>query len=363
MEIKDIDTPFVYVDLEKLEENIRDMANFSKESGVSLRPMVKTHKSIWIGKLQENYGIDGIQCAKIGEAEVFSDGGFKDIFISSEIIGKTKLNRLLNLSKKLEKLIVAVDSIEGIRALSETFKEGKIFVRIEIDSGHNRCGVKPEDVVVLAKEIERYDSLILDGVFTHGGQVYSSKDEDDLRKKSLEEAEGVLKAKRVLEDMRFNVNTVSVGSTPSVKISGKVDGITEIRPGNYVFYDMKQVLLGVIPIDRVSLYIVSTVISRPDKDRIIVDAGAKTLSLDSVVLDGEKVHGFIPKYPEARIFRLSEEHGWIKIPETYPIKIGDRLKIIPAHSCLVINNFDEIYGVRNGNVERIIKIDARGKVT
>ena len=256
-----------------------------------------------------------------------------------------------------------MDSIEGIRALSETFKEGKFFVRIEIDSGHNRCGVKPEDVVVLAKEIERYDSLILDGVFTHGGQVYSSKDEEDLRKKSLEEAEGVLKAKRILEDMGFNVNTVSVGSTPSVKISGKVKGITEIRPGNYVFYDMKQVLLGVIPIDRVSLYIVSTVISRPDKDRIIVDAGAKTLSLDSVVLDGEKVHGFIPKYPEARIFRLSEEHGWIKIPETYPIKIGDRLKIIPAHSCLVINNFDEIYGVRNGNVERIIKIDARGKVT
>jgi len=103
MKIEDVDTPFVYVDLEKLEENIRDMANFSKESGVSLRPMVKTHKSIWIGKLQEKYGIEGIQCAKIGEAEVFSDGGFKDIFISSEIIGKTKLNRLFNLSKKLEK--------------------------------------------------------------------------------------------------------------------------------------------------------------------------------------------------------------------------------------------------------------------
>lgn len=362
MKIHDIDTPFVYVDLNKLERNIGDMAEFAKENNLSLRPMVKTHKSIFIGKLQERYGIDGIQCAKIGEAEVFSEGGFEDIFISSEIIGETKLRRLHNLSKRIKKLIVAVDSIEGIRFLSDEFGMDRIHVRIEIDSGHGRCGVKPEDAVVLAKEIEKHDSLILDGVFTHGGQVYHAKDKEDLKRKALEEAEGVIKAKKILEDKGIKIKTVSIGSTPSVKISGKVKGVTEIRPGNYVFYDMKQVLLGTVPINRVSLGVVTTVISRPTDERIIVDAGAKTLSLDSVIINGEKVYGFIPDYPEAKIFALSEEHGWIKIPRDYPIKIGDRLKIIPAHSCLVINNFDEIYGVRRGEVEKVIKIDAKGKI-
>jgi len=359
VKIIDISTPNVLVDYEKLIKNIEEMSNFAKVYGKNLRPMIKTHKSVEISKIQQKYGITGIQCAKLSEAEVFSDNGFDDIFISSEIIDCIKLERAKKLSKILNKLILAVDSLEGIRNLSEVFKKEKIYVRIEIDSGHHRCGVKAEDVLKIYREIEKYPNIIFEGVFTHGGQVYSSKNKEQREEFSYNEANEVIKAKKILEENNIKCQTVSIGSTPSAFIGGKIDGIIEIRPGNYVFYDYKQVKLGVTKLDRVSLFVISQVISRPEKDRVLIDAGSKVLSLDYILEGDEKVYGYILEHPNAKIYNLSEEHGWVRINEDSKIKIGEKITIIPVHSCLVINNFDYFYFIKKSEIIEKIKIDAR----
>jgi len=361
MKLEEIETPSIVIDYERLVKNIEEMANFAKKFSKKLRPMIKTHKSIEIAKIQEKYGISGIQCAKLSEAQIFAEANFKDIFISSEIVDRVKLEKAKNLLKKVEKLILAVDSIEGVRAIGEVFKDEKVYVRIEINSGHNRCGIKPQDTLTLYREIEKYPNLIFDGVFTHGGHSYYAKSEEERKEASLKEAEEVLKAKRILNENGIKCENVSVGSTPSVFFSGRVDGVTEIRPGNYVFYDYKQVKLQVTNFDSVSLFVISQVISKPELDRFIIDAGSKVLSLDYVLDGDEKVYGYILEYPQAKIYNLSEEHGWVKIEESSKIKIGEKITIIPVHACLVISNFNYFYFVKDNQVLGKYNIEARGK--
>ncbi len=361
MKIEEIETPKIIIDYEKLIKNIEEMSNFAKVYGKNLRLMIKTHKSIEIAKIQQKYGIIGIQCSKLSEAEIFAESGFDDIFISSEIIDEKKLLRAKNLLKKINKLILAVDSIYGVNKIAESFKDQNIYIRIEIDSGHHRCGIKAEDVMILYREIEKYPNLIFNGVFTHGGQVYIAKNKEEREKLSFDEANEVLKAKKILEENNIKCDVVSIGSTPSVFYSGKIEGVTEIRPGNYVFYDYKQVKLGVTKLERVSLSVLSQVISRPSKDRVIIDAGSKVLSLDYVLEDGEKVYGYILEHPNAIIYNLSEEHGWVKIKEDSKINIGDKITIIPVHACLVMSNFDYFYLVRDNEVLGKYNIEARGK--
>lgn len=360
MKIKDLLTPQIIVDKDKLIKNIEEMANFSKIYNKNLRPMIKTHKSIEIAKIQRDYGISGIQCAKLSEAEIFAEGGFDDIFISSEIVDEEKLKRAKVINKKVKKLILSVDSIEGIRRIGDVFDDEKIFVRIEIDSGHNRCGVKPEDVLILYSELKNYENLIFEGVFTHGGHVYYSKTKEEREIASFKEGEAVLKAKKILEESGARCEVVSVGSTPSVFISGKMEGITEIRPGNYVFYDYKQINLGVQNIDRCALFVLAQVISKKDSKRAYIDAGAKVLGLDHLIFDNEKNYGYVLEHPNAKIHSLSEEHGWLKIDESVNIKIGEKIRIIPIHSCIVMGNFDYFYMVQGDEVLGKYKIDARG---
>lgn len=358
--IFDLPTPNILIDYEKLKRNIEEMANFANKYNKKLRPMIKTHKSIEIAKIQESFGISGIQCAKLSEAEVFADAGFLDIFISSEIVDSEKLKRAKKLSKRVKKLILSVDSIDGIRRVAEIFDDNVVFLRIEIDSGHHRCGIDPNDTLILYREIEKYPNLKFEGIFTHGGQVYSSKNREDREKLSLQEANEILKAKKILEENNIKCEVVSIGSTPSVFISGKVDGITEIRPGNYVFYDLKQVNLGVQEIDRCSLYVLSQVIS-VKKDRAYIDAGAKVLGLDFLDINQEKIYGYILDLPKSKLFSLSEEHGWIQLSEDSKIDIGDKIKIIPVHSCITMSNFDFFYMVKEDEVIGKYKVDARGK--
>jgi D-serine deaminase-like pyridoxal phosphate-dependent protein len=360
MKIKDLTTPQLIVDKEKLIKNIEEVSNFSKIYKKSLRPMIKTHKSIEIAKMQKSFGISGIQCAKLSEAEIFSQE-FDDIFISSEIVDEEKLRRAKNLNRKIKKLILSVDSIEGIRKIKDIFYDEKVYLRIEINSGHNRCGVKPEDVLFLYNEIKNYENLIFEGIFTHGGHVYNSKSKEERERASFEEGESLLKAKRILEESGAKCEVLSVGSTPTLFISGKMDGITEIRPGNYVFYDLKQVFLGVQKIDRCALFVLSQVISKPDSKRAFIDAGAKVFGLDYLNIDDEKIYGYILEHPNAKLYSLSEEHGWLKIDEKININIGDKIKIIPVHSCIVMSNFDYFYMVQKDDVLDKYKVDARGK--
>ncbi|MFQ5824138.1 MAG: D-TA family PLP-dependent enzyme [bacterium] len=364
MNFKELDTPVLLVDLERLEANISNMAEFSESQKVNLRPHIKTHKCPEIAKTQLKAGAVGITCAKIGEAEVMAAAGLEDILIANEIIGETKIKRVIELSKQV-KLCVAVDSIFGAKSLNNAFEQANraLDVVIEINSGQNRCGVIPGDEALkLAKEIVQLNSLKLRGLMTHAGQAYHESTKEGIEKIGLHEGKVLVKTAELLRQNRIPVEVVSTGSTPTAKYCGSVKGVTEIRPGNYVFYDLTKIELFSCTLQDCALSVLATITSCPAANRVVLDAGKKALTSDPLGRTGvrNKGYGYIPE-KNATITRLSEEHGII---ETHSIfEIGEKVQIIPNHACVVVNMFDEIYGIRGGQVEKVFKIKARGKMT
>ncbi len=365
--MKSIDTPLVVLDKNKLKRNITEMAQFSKEAGVDLRPHIKAHKTAEIALLQVEAGAKGITVAKLGEAEEMAKAGIRDIFIAYQIIGEEKIQRVMNLMRVAD-LTLAVDSEVGVGYLKDMAAkvERQIPVLMEVDTGLNRCGVKPGyEAIVLAKKIRQIPGLIFKGIFTHAGHAYGASSPSQVDEIGRQEGEIMADLARILIKEGIPVEVVSVGSTPTVKISGKINGVTEIRPGNYVFYDAMQVSLGVVPVQRCALSIYATVISKPTQNRVIIDAGSKTLSLDKGAHGNEmlKGFGFIKGYPHLLLSRLSEEHGIIegmkseKMPE-----IGDVLEIIPNHACTAVNLTDSLVVFDENNRINNWRVNARGKV-
>ena len=362
-----MDTPQVVIDEFRLNQNIEDMSRLARQAGVELRPHVKTHKLPEIAHRQLAAGAVGITVAKLGEAEIMVHHGIKDIFIANQIVGAEKMARLFALAHKV-KLSVGIDSIAGLRSLAQAagqfgFGPASPFeVLIEIDSGLHRCGVEAgEPLVALAKAVAEYPALRLHGIFTHAGHAYGAKDRTELVRIGQQEGEIMVASAGLLRQAGIPVDVVSVGSTPTVGISAHVPGVTEIRPGNYVFYDTMQLALGVIPNpDYCALRVFSTVISHPAPHRWIIDAGSKTLSLDKGAHGSTGVtgHGLIIDHPQVQIIRLSEEHGVVE-GEDPALGIGDLVEIIPNHACTVVNLFDEI--VFSGEAKQIRPVAARGK--
>lgn len=366
MKIYDIDTPALLIEKSKLVKNIQTMQGIANFAGVKLRPHTKTHKMPDIAKNQIDAGAKGIAVAKLGEAEVFADFGFSDIQIANIIIGDSKLDRLFKLNEKLDKLSCCVDSIEGLIQLRQRFAESskELNVMIEIDSGLGRCGLKEkEDVLNLAKEIKKSDGLNFLGLLTHAGQAYSAQSIEEIMAIGKFEGEFMADIAKFLEEKAIEVKVVSVGSTPTAEFSSSIKGVTEIRPGNYVFYDMIQVALGVTTIEKCALSVLATVISKPSDNRIIIDAGSKALHTDRGAHGNEKLksYGFVPT-KNCSILRLSEEHGFIYHNEEKFI-IGEKIRIIPNHACAVTNLFDFAYLVDGSEVVEIYYISARGKLT
>ncbi|GAB6171362.1 D-TA family PLP-dependent enzyme [Paradesulfitobacterium aromaticivorans] len=368
-----MDTPRIVIDEQRLEANIKDMAVMARKAGVALRPHIKSHKLPQLAHKQLAVGACGITVAKLGEAEVMAEHGIKDIFIANEVMGSEKFERLSALARRI-KLAVGVDSPEGAKALAQGIRvhgirdnngmreNGTLDVLIEVDSGLKRCGVEPgREVVRLAKEISRLENLRLRGIFTHAGHSYGAADRTELEKIALAEGEVMVEIARDLRQEGIDIEVVSVGATPTVAISAFVPGVTEIRPGNYVFYDAMQLALGVIPsIKYCSLRVYSTVISHPAPNRWVLDAGSKALSLDKGAHghSGVEGHGIIIGQPKLRIVRLSEEHGVAEGESS--LKVGDVVEIVPNHACTVVNLFDEVE-VWNGAEREIWGVAARGK--
>ncbi len=363
----DIDTPALLIDLDCLERNIEDMASFARHKGINLRPMVKTHKSPDLAKMQIEAGAKGILLAKLGEAEVMADAGVKDINIAYPLIGEQKLSRAVSLIKdRGVKLRLTVDDVKQIEPLSaKGVSEGIVFsVLIKIDTGVHRLGLpRGERVIELAKRIEELPGLSFQGISTHAGHVYTARSRDEIEKVGIAEGEIMVGVRDDLEKAGIKVDTVATGSTPTAKISGNVKGVNEIRPGNYIFYDAKQVSLGVVDAKRCAATVLATVISRPAPDRAVIDAGSKALSSDP---GAEAIPGFglVVGRDDLLVKKLSEEVGVVELTEPKrSLEIGGKLEIIPNHICVVFNLFDEAYGIRNDRVERTFPISARGKVT
>ena len=362
-----VETPHVSIDVLRMKGNIEKMSGLARELGVSLRPHVKTHKIPRIAREQLEAGATGITVAKVSEAEVMARDGIRDIFIAYPLVTDSKIERALRLSDRIN-LIVGVDSIEGARRLSElAARTGHLIdVRLEVDTGLKRTGVIRSEAVELASTIATLGNLNLSGIYTYRGAVLEDGSPTlDLKKAGLQEGELMVSLADRIRERGIEIEDVSLGSTPTAAFAGEVEGVTEIRPGTYVFYDRMQARLGACSFEECAATVVVTVVSRPSEDLAIVDGGSKTFATD-VPPDRKPLNlkgfGQVVDYPDAVLERLTEEHGMLRVTDRDAPKVGDTLRIVPNHVCSTVNLHDEVDFVdESGATERVV-VAARGKL-
>lgn len=361
MTLDSIETPAVLVDLDVVERNIGAMAERARRHGVRLRPHAKTHKILEIGRKQIAAGAAGLSVAKVGEAEVFAAAGFDDLFVAYPVVGADKGRRLLALSDRA-RLAAGVDSPDGARTLDSVFRASgrRLDVLLKIDVGFHRVGVPPDQAVQLAQSISNLSGLRFRGVFTHAGHAYLADSPEGVSRIGQSEGSILVETAQRIRDAGLEVEEVSVGSTPTAPHAMAIPGVTSCRPGNYVFHDASQVSLGVCRLEDCALTVLATVVSVPAPDRAVVDAGSKTLSSDPLRPRGPG-HGFVLGR-RSRIARLSEEHGVIDVTPGDVFRVGERVRILPNHACVVSNLHDRLLAVRGGGVETELVVAARGRV-
>jgi D-serine deaminase-like pyridoxal phosphate-dependent protein len=359
----DLETPCVCIELDIMERNLDAMAGFARSHSLALRPHVKTHKIPELAHLQVKKGASGVTAAKAGEAEVFADAGLDNIFIANQVAGARKTERVMDLASRA-RVLAAVDSVQNAAPLDEAARRKGLTLEIyiEVDAGLGRCGVRtPEQAVALAKEISGMRGLRLVGIFTHEGQVYRAKTREELERKAVSAADFMVHVASALERAGFPPAVVSVGSTPAARIATLVPGVTEMRPGTYIFNDRNMVALGAASAADCALSVQATVTSRPAQDRAVIDAGSKILGTDPWV--GGDGFGLVLGHEGILVERLWEEHGLLSLPRpSARPRVGDRIEVIPNHCCHVMNLVDFAFGVRGENVEAQWKVAARGKV-
>jgi D-serine deaminase-like pyridoxal phosphate-dependent protein len=359
--IGELETPVVLVDLDVLQRNIEKMARAARESGVRLRPHAKTHKVLEVGRMQVAAGARGLTLAKPGEAEVFAAAGFDDIFLAYPVFGEAKARRLLALADRV-RLAVGADSVEGARSLGDVFHAAgrRLDVLLKVDVGSHRVGVLPPDALDMARRLSDLPGLRLRGVFAHSGLGYHEPTPEAVARAGRSEGGTMAEVAARLRADGLPLEEVSVGSTPTALSAMAVAGVTECRPGTYVYQDASQVSLGTCRLEDCALTLLATVVSVPARDRAVVDAGSKTLSSDRLWPEAGG-HGFLLGR-QSRVQRLSEEHGVIDLVEGESLRVGDRVRILPNHACVVSNLHDEITAVRGDRVEAVFKVAARGRV-
>lgn len=347
MDIEALSTPCVLIDIDRVRANIRRAQDYADKSGFALRPHIKTHKIPAFAHMQIEAGARGITCQKLGEAEVMADAGLDDILISYNIIGFDKLTRLVALARRI-RLTVAADSLFTVNGYNEiAAATGVTFdVLIECDTGGGRCGVQtPDEAVALAAALKG-------GARFAGLMTYPAAGGTDTMAGRLTE---LLAA---FEQAGIAVGTVSAGGTPDLWKAHTVSGVTEYRPGTYVYMDRSQVAAGAATPDDCALTVLATVVSKPLPNRAIIDAGTKTLTSDLLGMEG---FGYLPACPEVLVSGLSEEHGILRSDTGLP-EIGDRVRIVPNHACVVSNMFDTVYLVSGKRVLDALPVAARGRV-
>lgn len=361
-----IDTPALLIDYDLVIKNLRLMQDKADKYKVNLRPHTKTHKMPELAKLQINTGAHGITVAKVGEAEVMAQYGLQDIFIANEIVGIAKLNRIKDLNRKV-KIRIGVDNEYQVDQLEEVFQDEQqaIEVLIEVEVGENRSGViTDEQLLRLAGYIRDKKKVVLKGVFSHEGHSYKAKDAEQCRKIAAESQQRTLRAADIIRSMGITIDTVSIGATPSLMHAEIIEGITEIRPGTYIFMDVGQGS-AINDFSRCAATILTSVISKPTEERIVLDAGAKALTLQtrSDGICATFGYGLVKNSANVRLSGVYDEHGLIYNREyAQYIEIGDKIEIIPNHICPVCNLYESAYLVSNGAVLREIPILCRGKV-
>lgn len=372
--LHELETPCVVIDYKRLVGNIKLMQDIAIKNKVTLRPHIKTHKCLEIAKMQIKEGAIGITASKTDEAIVFIQRGIKSITVAYPIIQEGKLERLVkSATENNVSLRIVADSIEEIRNISGVCKKFsfQIPVFIEIDVGLHRCGVTEDDPVLLdlVKFVEDDRNMSFAGLFSHAGHAYAAKNAEEIREIASEECDIMLRLRQKIQDNGHDILEISVGATPTALVSTAYSGISEIRPGNYVFLDMTPVRQGLIGQENIALSVLATVISK-NNNYCIIDSGSKSLSSDLGAhgTAGTSSYGQVYKIEDYEtmsnslsVTKLSEEHGFVK-HNGMDLKIGDKVRVFPNHSCPVANLSEWFYIVDKEKLINKWSVDARGCV-
>ncbi|MHA6694269.1 alanine racemase [Homoserinimonas sp. A520] len=351
-----METPFLAVDLDVMERNLQRAADDARQRGVALRPHAKTHKVPEIARRQLELGAVGLTLATVGEAEVFADAGFTDLFIAYPVWpSESRAARLRALAERVS-LRVGVDSVESAEALGRALAGSGIQAMVEIDSGHHRSGTMPDQAATVAVAAERA-GLSVAGVFTFPGHGYSPTGRAQAAR---DEADTLSIAAFMLERAGVDASVRSGGSTPT-RAETDTEVVNEVRPGVYVFNDAQQVELGSCSWDDVALTAHTTVVSRRGQD-VIADAGSKVLGADQPAW--ATGGGRLPEFPDARVVALSEHHATIRFPDGAAIpELGSTLRVAPNHVCAAVNLADQLVVLQNGALIDTWRVAGRGANT
>lgn len=350
----DVVTPALVVEADVLEANLAAMARRAVSAGLALRPHAKTHKCPELARRQLAAGAVGMTVATLGEAEGLVGAGVEDVFVAYPLWADAERAERLDRLRRRARILVGVDSAAGAAALGALAGGGgpPVEVLVEVDSGHHRSGVAPEEALGVARAAAGA-GLEVAGVFSFPGHGYAPGAPAPA---AADEAHALGRAARILRDAGFAAPVVSGGSTPTAPFTTDVppagDGtaLTELRPGVYVFNDAQQVVLGTCTLADVALTVAATVVSAPAPDRVVLDAGSKALGADRP--PWMESFGLVPGLPGARITGLSEHHAVVTVDPDHPAPpVGGRLAVVPVHVCSAVNLADELVVVRSGEVE------------
>jgi D-serine deaminase-like pyridoxal phosphate-dependent protein len=347
-----IETPAVLVDLDIARRNVQVFQAYADRYGIRVRPHIKTHKLPQMAELQLEAGAVGITCQKVTEAEAMVDGSalIKDVLITYNILGEEKLARLAGLNTRVTLSVVAdnetvVDGLSGFFARIEK----PLTVLVECNTGADRCGVAtPAEAAMLAHRIAAAPGLRFGGLMTYPPAGGTAQVQSFMRE-----------AKRLIETDGLEVPTITSGGTPSMMEAADAPVATEYRPGTYIYNDRSLVARGVATWDDCALTVLATVVSVPAENRAIIDAGSKVLTSDLLGLTG---YGHVRGRDDIRIDQLSEEHGRLVSDGPIGLEVGQQVRIVPNHACVVTNMVDAVYILENGAPKAQWPVVARGHV-
>ncbi|WP_315927109.1 D-TA family PLP-dependent enzyme [Mesorhizobium sp. SP-1A] len=348
----EIQTPAVLVDIDVARRNIERFQVYADSHGLKVRPHIKTHKLPVLAEMQLDAGAVGITCQKVSEAEAMVAGSSRlsDVLITYNILGQDKLRSLVALARKV-RLAVVADNATVVDGLSVAFSASgeTLDVFVECNTGADRCGVaSPQDAADLAGRIAAAPGLRFAGLMTYppvGGAA---------RVQAF-----MTEAKALIEERGIPVPAITSGGSPDMMSAHLAPATTEYRPGTYVYNDRSLVARGVCGWEDCALTVLATVVSVPAANRAIIDAGSKTLTSDLLGLTG---YGHVLGRPDIAIDQLSEEHGRLRSDGDIGLKVGERLRIVPNHACVVTNMVDAVYALQAGQAPQRWPVPARGKI-
>lgn len=372
MHLTDLLTPSVLVEQSRVERNVDRMQAAADARGLRLRPHAKTHKSVELARMQIGRGAVGICCAKLGEAEVFAEAGIEDIRLPYPL-NPVNAPRLLALLDRTH-LSFIVDHPAVARGWSEAMTEAgrTVDVLVKVDVGFHRCGIDPAaaGATDFVASVAKLPGLRFRGLLSHAGHAYGATSDADAEQIAVAEARIMTDLAERLRAKGVAVDEISVGATPTARFSLEQPGLTELRPGNYIYFDRTQVALGAASWDDCALTVLARVVARPATDRVILDCGSKTLTNDQARGSGNTAgYGTVcralhdTKPDEALLVeRLSEEHATVKVLSSTALAPGDLVRVVPNHSCVVSNLVDAVWLVDGDEVMDRMDVSARGRI-